>query len=321
MALGDFKDGVRFVMDDEWFVLRTRDKLQDNVIHAIAYAPDGNLWLAGRGGVQYFRADQPASPWQHMPLPDNAQPYAFFVASDGLWIGHTNGARFLPYLEEEPVDLSIGDPDTVVDDTVTAITVAQNGLVYFGTHGLSIWDGRDFTYVDLLSDEERERNGYPPRVNALFADGDVVWVGASNGLYQFKQGRLIESWGETLLNLTGSTPSVGVVAPSPDGNGLLVAVGNNLYRFDMDRFELVLELDSEIRSIYAMPYALMLATGKSGIYSLPKDDFGIYWDQVSGGGGFARCFGYQAITMSDGHTLWTGSWEGGLQRSQALYGQ
>lgn len=94
-----------------------------------------------------------------------------------------------------------------------------------------------------------------------------------------------------------------------------------MFQFIDGDFNLVLELPSEIRSIYAMPYALMLATANSGLYSLPTDDFGVYWEWVSTGGGFARCFSYQAITMSDMHTLWSASCEGGLQRNQALYTQ
>lgn len=163
IALGDFKNGVWFVLGDEWFPLRTRDQLLDNAINAIAYAPDGNLWLAGRGGVQYFPADQPSSPWQQMPLPENAQAQALFVASDGLWIGHTRGARFLPYLDQAPVDLPVGEPDSAIANAVTAVTVDQDGATYFGTSsGLSIWDGERFLYEDLLTTEARSRNAYPP---------------------------------------------------------------------------------------------------------------------------------------------------------------
>lgn len=321
MALGDIKNGVWFVLGDKWFPLRTRDQLLDNTINAIAYAPDGNLWLAGRGGVQYFPANQPASTWQQMPLPDNAQAQALFVAADGLWIGHTQGARFLPYLEEDPIDLTVGDPEGVIDKTVSAITVGPAGLVYLGGYGLSIWDGHGFIYADLLTPEARSKNTYPPRVNVLYGDGDSVWVGASNGLYQYQQGHLVASWHNALLDLTGSTSSVGVITGSPDGSGLLIAVGSKLFQFVNGDFNLVLELPSEIRSVYAMPYALMLGTAHSGLYSLPTDDFGIYWEGVSTGGGFARCFGNQAITMSDRHTLWIASCEGGLQRNQALYSQ
>ena len=321
MAMGDMKDGIQFVLEDEWFKLLTRDQLLENAIHAIAYAPDGNLWLATRAGVQYFKADQPASPWQKMLLPNLAQAHALFVASDGLWIGHTQGARFLPYLDQDMIDLPVGEPETGIANAVTAIVVDQDGLVYFGNYGVSIWDGSQFTYEDLLSPEEREKNTFPPQVRALYADGDVVWVGASNGLYQFQQGRLIESRVDALLGHSTGTRSVGVIMPVTDDEGLLVAIGRALYHFDNNAFERLLELDSGIRSLYVMPSALLLATANSGYYSLPKDGFGIYWDQVSEGVGFARHFGYQAITMSDTHTLWIASAEGGLQRTQALFGQ
>jgi streptogramin lyase len=322
MALGDFRTGTWFVLGDEWFKLRTRDQLVDNAINAIAYAPDGNLWLAGKGGVQYFPADQPASHWQQMSLPENAQAHALYVAPDGLWIGHTQGARFLPYLNQETLNFPIGDAKMAIANSVTAITVDPGGRVYFGTgSGLSIWDGSRFQYEDLLTREERLKNSYPPRVNVLFVDGDSVWVGASNGLFEFKEGGLVTTWSETLREMGKSSISVGAITESPDGAGLLVGVESDLYQFEDGVFELVLDLPSEIRSVYVMPYALMLATADSGLYTLPKDDFGIYWALASGGGGFARCFGYQSIAMSDMHTLWIASCEGGLQRTQALFNQ
>jgi ligand-binding sensor domain-containing protein len=322
MALGGYRTGTWFMLGDEWFKLSTCDQLVDNALNAIAYAPDGNLWLAGRGGVQYFPANNPAKPWQKLTLPQNAQADALYVASDGLWIGHTQGARFLPYLDQNTLNLPIGDAKTAIANSVTAITVDPSGRVYFGTSsGLSIWDGSRFQYEDLLTSEERSKNTYPPRVNVLYVDGDIVWVGASNGLFEFVDGQLVTPWRDMLLELENNTASVGVLISSPDGIGLLVGAGRYLYRFEDGAFELALELPSEIRSMYAMPYALMLATAHSGLFSLPKDDFGIYWDWVSDGGGFARCFGSQAITMSDMHTLWIASCEGGLQRTQALFNQ
>lgn len=322
MAVGGYKNGTWYVLGDEWFPLRTHDQALDNAINVIAYAPDGNLWVAGRSSLQYFTADQPSSPWGEMNLPENAQPNTFFVGSDGLWIGHTRGARFLPYLDQEWVDLPMGDPETAIANSVTAITVGQNGWTYFGTSsGLSIWDGSQFVYDDLLTDQARSVNTYPPRVNALHADGDRVWVGASNGLFEFTDGRMVKSWVESLETLDSYIPSVGVITDSPDGAGLLVAVGGALYQFDSGEFTFLLQLPSEIRSVYALPNALMLATAHSGLYSLPKDGFGIYWDWVDEVGLSKGQYGYQAITMSDAHTLWIASLQVGLQRSQALYGQ
>lgn len=321
LALGDIKDGIRIFADAEWFLLRTSDQLLDNCIHSIAYAPDGNLWLTTRAGLQLFPANRPASSWHKVALPHNSQPNALFVASDGVWVGHTSGVRFFPFLSQEPIDFPLGDSETAIADIVTVINADQEGLVYFGTHGLIIRDVNGFHYDDLLSNEARSKNVYPPRVNAIYAEGDTVWVGASNGLYKFQHGRITASWSETLQSLTQSTASVGAISPAPDGKGLLVAVGRYLFRFHNSTFDRVLELDSEIRSLYELPYTLMIATANSGFYTLPWDGFGIYWDSVTVGSGFASQFGYQAFAMSDAHTLWIASCEGGLQRIQALFGQ
>jgi len=70
-----------------------------------------------------------------------------------------------------------------------------------------------------------------------------------------------------------------------------------------------------------MPNALMLGTASAGIFTLPMDNFGIYWDLVSNDGQPAGSYGYQAIAMSDMHTLWIASAVSGLQRNQGLYTQ
>lgn len=103
---------------------------------------------------------------------------------------------------------------------------------------------------------------------------------------------------------------------------MLVAANNYLYQFDDDRFELVLELPSTIRSAYATPYSLWLATSTSGYYALPMDSFDIYWDSVTGGSNFSRYFDNQAFAMSDANTLWiAATLAGGLQRMTSTFGQ
>jgi hypothetical protein len=193
--------------------------------------------------------------------------------------------------------------------------------VYFGNQGLSVWNGQEFFYDDLLTAEERAKNTYPPRVNALFTDGESVWVGATNGLFEFRQGSLKTNCRESVFNLDQYSTSVGVITAYPEGDGLLVGVGSSLYQFAGGKFVWVLSLPSEIRTVYAMPNALMVGTASSGLYSVPKDGFGIYWDWVSSSGPSTEQYGYQAVTMSDVHTLWIASSLSGLQRSQALYGQ
>lgn len=319
IALGDFPNRVWVRIADEWFSLRTRDQALGNAYHAIVYAPDGNLWLAGWYGLQYFKASQPDSPWVQMELPENGKPHALYVASDGLWIGHTHGARFLPYLSEDPLDLPLGEPGEAIPGEVTAITVDSAGRTYFGTRGgVSIWDGSRFEYEDLhFSDEV-----VSPYLNTMYVEGTTVWVGASTGLFKFEDGSLSGTWKAALHELKPFATSVEVIMGNPRGAGLLVAANNYLYQFDGERFELVLELPQPIRSAYATPYSLWLATMSSGYYAVPMDNFGIYWDLVSGGNNFSGYFDNQAFAMSDANTLWiAATLAGGLQRMTSTFGQ
>lgn len=321
VAIGSLTIGVQVYDGETWQVLQTEDAAADNSYWAAAYVPDGQLWLAGAATVQHLDADRPDLAWETFSLPRDGTARSFYVASDGLWIGHTWGALFLPYLADEAqIELSLGDPGEGITDTVMAIAVDEVGRIYFGTcSGLTIWDGTTFQYFNLL---ESTDSSYPPQVNALFAGGETVWVGAANGLYIFEAGEYRGGWTASLESFSSqSTRSVGVIAPSPDGSGLLVGVGRDLFVFDGISFELVLTLPSEIRSLYIHQNLIWLATASSGLYSLPVDSSGIVWDLASEGDGFADEFGYQAIIMSDAHTVWFAGMEGGLLRQRALWGQ
>lgn len=323
VAVGTPENGVYLLVDGEWFHLLTKDQALDNTINAIAYTPDGRVWVAGERHLQYFQANQPSTPWGEVPLPENAMAFSFLVASDGLWIGHTRGATFLPYIGEDVIQLPVGGKSTPPGATVTAMSRDASGLLYMGTDsGLSTWDGLDFQFFDLLTAAQRDRQSYPSRVNAIYADGQTVWVGAVSGLHKFVNGSLEKSWNNDLREIsTFYQTSVGVVTPSPRGAGLLVGVGSQLFRFDGMQFTLLLELPSEIRSIYPAPYSLWIATASSGIYSLSMDEQDIYWDSAFHVAGFSDRFGHQSILMSDAYTLWFASQDGGLERSSGTFGQ
>ena len=323
VAVGSPEKGVYLLVDGEWFHLLTKDQALDNTIHAIAYTPDGRVWVAGERHLQYFQANQPSAQWGEVPLPGDAVAFSFLVANDGLWIGHTRGATFLPYIGEDVLQLPVGGEATPPGAMVMSMGRDANGLLYLGTDsGLSTWDGQNFQFFDLLTEAQRTQNSYPSRVNAIYADGQTVWVGAVTGLHKFVNGSLEQSWNDDLRAVsTFYQTSVGVVAPSPRGEGLLVGVGSQLFRFDGKQFTLVLELPSEIRSIYPAPYSLWLATASSGIYAVSMDEQDIYWDSASHITGFSDRFGYQSILMSDTYTLWFASLDGGLERSSGTFGQ
>ncbi len=323
VAVGSPEKGVYLLADGEWFHLLTKDQALDNTIHAIAYTPDGRVWVAGKRHLQYFQANQPLAPWGELPLPGDAVAFSFLVASDGLWIGHTRGATFLPYIGEDVLHLPVGGDATPPGAAVMAMGRGANGLLYLGTDsGLNIWDGQSFQFFDLLTESQRAQQSYPSRVNAIYTDGSTVWVAAVSGLHKFVNGSLEQSWDDELRAIsTFNQTSVALVAPSPRGDGLLVGIGSQLFAFDGLQFTLLLELPSEIRSIHPAPYALWLATASSGIYAISMDQQDIYWDSASHVAGFSQRYPYQSILMSDAYTLWFASLDGGLERISGTFGQ
>jgi hypothetical protein len=323
LAIGSQDDGVWLYDQGEWRALRTRDPIGSNALRALAATPNGELWLAGEQGLQHFSAAQPAAPWIDEPLPGEARPFSFYVASDGLWIGHTGGARFIPYLDSaERLDIPMTGGGAGVDNTVTAIGRDAELRVYFGlSAGLRTWDGANLRLVDLSGGSAQLPQ---PRVNAIYASGLESWVGTSRGLFRFVRGEQVDRWVEALQSASSyGSASVGALLPSPLGDGLLVSIGRELFLFDgQERFQKVLELPAEITSLYAGPYQLWLATASAGLYSVPVDDSpAVYWEIAARDLNLPDHFGYQALAMSDAYTLWLASSANGLTRLSGMWGQ
>ena len=148
-------------------------------------------------------------------------------------------------------------------------------------------------------------------------------MGSSYGLHKFVNGSLLTSWAESLQSISSFyAQSVGVVSSNPRGSGLLVAIGSELFSFDGRQFSRMLQLPTEIRSLVIGPYQIWLATANSGLYSVPMDDSeAIYWAFADKNEALPESYGYQAVLMSDPHTLWIGSSRNGLIRLRGTYGQ
>jgi hypothetical protein len=136
-------------------------------------------------------------------------------------------------------------------------------------------------------------------------------------------GSLRTSWAKSLQSISSFyAQSVGVVSSNPREEGLLVAIGSELFSFDGLQFSRLLQLPTEIRNLVIGPNQIWIATSNSGFYSVPMDDSdAIYWAMADKNNALPESYGYQAVLMSDPHTLWIGSSQNGLIRLRGMYGQ
>ncbi len=321
VVIGSNTIGIFLWSDGKWQSLTSSNGLLDNEVLALAYTPDGRMWVAGSRHLQYFDANMPAAEWVRVDLPRNGRPLSFFVANDGLWIGHSEGALFLFYIGELRIDLARKSGVGEINEGVTAITRDENGLLYLGTYkGLYIWDGGQLRFEDLNSGSEIAQGAQPAAVHCLLKDGQRIWVGTARGLYQFNDGVFSMNYQETLQNLTGN-PNVKAIAHIPASQDLLVGVSNRLYRFDGSEFSLEAELPSAVCSLQFTGQGLWIATSSNGLFSVSMDYSGFYWETLTGGMQFADKFGHQAIQMPDPNILWFASRDAGIARLIGMFGQ
>lgn len=317
-------DGIALPVGASVVDLKTDDPAFCNHFEAVAHTPNGFLWVAGETGLQRFLANQPDGQWETVDLQE-ALPTVLFAASNGLWVGHNQGARFIPYGDGKVIDLSVGAPGQGINSRVTAITVDSQGNTWFGTlAGVTIWDGRVYTYLDLLTPAAKKAGGKPPQVNALLAKRDGgVWIGKNDGLeFTNDDGSQATHW-TSMLAQVQDPPVVNALAAGPDGD-LLLAVGTQLLRFNGSRFEPLYSTWSDIRTIFVDPYwNVWLASAYDGIVlGQPDSEMGYLWSKMTTADGLpSNRYGAQALTFDYLKTLWLAPREGGLAAYRVLLGQ
>ncbi len=168
----------------QWRTLTVEtDGLGSNQIRALAEARDGTIWIGTDAGAYTVAATGRPRPvtWPN-PRADRASVITMFPEADGgIWLGtaggagHFDGARWR----------WLGRPEGLANDTVRSIARDATGRMWFGTQrGLSIWDGR-------AAKNLTEADGLPSgRINALLAQGPVMYVGAEYSLLRFEGGKL-----------------------------------------------------------------------------------------------------------------------------------
>ena len=194
------------------------DQLVGNFVEAFVEDANGMIWVATDNGIQQFDPKNIDAPWKTFEAGDGGPPsrwaQGIFISPTGeMWFAHDSkrassfdGSNWSRYGEDEGI---IG--------SVNAIAFGKDEIPYIGTsEGLLIMGGASHT---LLTDAD----GLPSKiVRSLYADGDVMWVGTTDGLARLQDGTV-----ETVLDSSSDglpDDNISVIRKADDLAGQAVGI-------------------------------------------------------------------------------------------------
>lgn len=202
--------------------------LPQNTVQALAQTGDGYLWVGTQEGLARFDGMSFTQPESSSPgwLTENIT--ALHTARDGgLWIG-TRRSGVARFLDGAIVALQPHTP------AVRSLYEARDGRLWIGTE-----DG----LVCVLGAAIASRNLAGQVVHAFHEDTDGIWVGATRGLYLFRNGaaeppELHETGGPTRA-----------IHPRRAGGLWLATDGAGLLRMVEGHLEPVVPVGAQVRAI------------------------------------------------------------------------
>ncbi len=310
----DDSEGISRFDGSSWQSFTLDELPPSNKYRTISMAEEGTILVGGDWGLWKFLSSQADEPWQEEIDLGQYFVYALFPTPEGMWVGHTGGGSFLAYESQERTEVPTGDPGVAIKGSPQAITVDGKGRVWFGSgSGLTVWDGTNFTYYDLLNEEEKAKERSPRSVYALLFDGSNVWVGGYGALFRFDADDNMTRWDEEFENLLSLySPSAYAFALDQDGS-LLIALERKLVRYQDDQFTSVFETESSIKTIVVSQQGeIYLGTSDDGVYVYD----GSQWSNLTTADGLPSNHfdAPQSILVDDLGTIWFASEEGGLAR-------
>jgi ligand-binding sensor domain-containing protein/signal transduction histidine kinase len=193
----------------------TEAGLPQNTVNAITQTRDGYLWLGTQGGLARFDGVRFTVFGLTHGLP-SVQVRALCEDAEGnLWIGTTGtGLCRMRNGQFEMLTPEHG----LAGINVTAIARGNNGQMWIGTmDGLSLWQRGQF-----LQPEAFAAWGHPS-IRSLMKDRrGGVWVGSSQGLFEFKDNRFVE----TLNPVDGQSITSAYCLLEDSAENIWVGIGN-----------------------------------------------------------------------------------------------
>ncbi|MFL5345063.1 MAG: two-component regulator propeller domain-containing protein [Hyalangium sp.] len=200
--------GVARWKDGQMTSWTKRDGLVDDMVFGIAEGHDGSVWFATRKGLIRWRDGAFTTlPEQGQP-PRNPLGQAVYEDEQGtLWVSSQQGlARW-----DGQQFVVVAPQDKVLGASIRVLERRAAGGFWIGTQGGGLaWFDRG--QATPLSSQGAPIQG---DIRSLLEDGDTLWVGTSDGLYRWKQGRFVR-----LTRAQGLFDDV-VLALVPDGKGNL----------------------------------------------------------------------------------------------------
>jgi len=138
------------------------------------FSRNDDCWIATYGGVSEISSTKSRCFRRADGALKNDWATAVAISSDGVFIG-TYGGGISRYTDEQ---WNFYEKDVIINPNAVAL---WNEKPVFGTagDGILLWDGLNFIHLTrkncLPSDE----------ILSIFADGDYIWVGTTNGLCKF----------------------------------------------------------------------------------------------------------------------------------------
>ncbi len=244
------------------------DQLATNFVDAIATAPDGSLWIGTDGGLQLLDPAAPDQPWttyrkSETPGLGGSWGTDFAFAPDGtVWVAIINGdaSRFQNGAWTSFEGLR----------SYKSVAVDAEGRAWFGSdrEGIVVLNADGSRALTLTTAE-----GLPSdRVQALLADGEIIWIALDVGLARYAGGDV-----ELLLDKDRLPhPYLRALALDPAG-ALIIGANLSLARYDGNTAEVLFNFQQEgyrdwLTTLSVAPDGRIWAGTQDGLFYFEDED-------------------------------------------------
>jgi len=219
--------GISRLKDGRMTTWTTREGLADNFTFGSTEGRDGSLWFVTRGGVVRFRDGAFSPPLEQEQSPRLSMGYAILEDEHGIiWTGTREG---LARWDGKQLTL-VSERDPVLGGFIRVLEPRAAGGFWIGTQGGGLAAYSEGRVIPLSS------AGHPISgdVRGLFEDAGTLWVGTTQGLFRWKNGRF-----SRLSRAQGLFDDV-VFQILPDGKGSLwMTCNKGIFRVSQQELEAV----------------------------------------------------------------------------------